>query len=109
MKWLWITLCISALAVASYYYSVHAPQPRASHELHETKAILMTKTRDHEALWVHYKYTDLAGNSHEMSEKVHYIDVWEKFSVGQEVDIIYNDEGLSVLKIAAHAHAAINP
>ena len=111
MKYLWIMLCLSAVLMAGYYYHTSPPKPKPSahQEVHETKAILMSKIRDHEALWIHYKYTDTEGNGHEWSEKVPYIDLWEKLSVGQEVDILYNDEGISVLKIVAHKRGQAAP
>jgi len=102
--WMW-GLVILVVLFAGYRF---ASQPKApvSKELRTTSGMLMTKTRDHEALWVHYSYADMAGNHREMSEKIPYSDMWEKLKIGQEVEVIYNDEGLSVLKMVADARAA---
>lgn len=100
MKWLWITLCLAALAGGGYYYYGYARKSASvSHEIRETKATLLSKQRDHQALWVHYKYQDAQGHEHEMSEKVPYIDLWESYRVGQLLDIYYNGEGLAALKL----------
>lgn len=102
MKWFWNITGFVALALFAYWiYAASAPKPPAKQVLHEGKAVLLSKTKDHNALWVHYRYNDAAGEEHEMSEKVAYIDLWESFKAGQEVEIIYDNEGRSVLKAKA--------
>jgi hypothetical protein len=103
MKYFWITLCLmAAIGIGYYYYGMSFTiAPAVSLEVHETKAIITAKTRDHEALWIDYKYTDLTGHPHTMMEKIPYVDLWEELSVGQEVDILYRDDGVSELKVIA--------
>ena len=107
MKWVWNIAGIAALALFAWWvYTSSAPKPPAKHVLHEGKAILLSKTKDHNALWIHYRYTDEAGEEREMSEKVAFVDLWESLEVGKEVEILYDDQGLSTLKADAPFQAA---
>lgn len=99
MQWVWTLLVIIVVAVGGYYVYGSKPKEPVVHELHTGKATLVSKNRQHNALWIHYNYTDTKGKPHDMSERVPYIDLWESLKVGQEIEIVYDDEGRSVLKV----------
>ena len=103
MKWfVWISVIFITAGLGYYYYdNASKPKPPVTHEIHDGKATLRSKTRDHEALWIHYDWKDMNGKSHEISEKIPYIDLWERLQVGDTLDILYDDEGVSTLKIVA--------
>jgi hypothetical protein len=97
MKWFWIIIVL--IGAGYYLYGTDSkPKKTVKNEVHEGKATLISKTRDHNALWIHYSYKDQAGGMHEMSEKVPYVDVWEALEEGKDIDIMYDNEGRSVLK-----------
>ncbi len=98
MNWLWTIIGVAILAAGGYYLYDGATAPKPKPVLREGKAILKSKTRQHNALWIHYTYKDANGEEREMSERLRYVDVWESLKEGQEIEILYDNEGRSVLK-----------